>query len=100
MVERQSGLTYEELPEMPRNNIVHPIKQILGGGKQLLKHVHRLSSTVIWLYFALKVFRTLLFRAVLISYALHIIYETRVKVLLLKIFVRLIFVRTAAYENK
>ena len=30
-VARQSGLTYEELPKMPRNNIVHPIKQILGG---------------------------------------------------------------------
>ena len=37
-------------------------------------------NTVIWLYFALKIFRTLLFRAVLISYAPHIIYETRVKV--------------------
>ena len=31
MVDRQNGLTYEKLPEMPRNNIVHPIKQILGG---------------------------------------------------------------------
>ena len=30
MVERQSGLTYEKLPEIPRNNIVHPIKQMLG----------------------------------------------------------------------
>ena len=30
-VERQSGLTYEKLPEMPGNNSVHPIKQILGG---------------------------------------------------------------------
>ena len=40
--------------------------------------------TVIWLYFALKKFRTLLFRAVLISYAPHIIYEARVKVSLLK----------------
>ena len=45
--------------------------------------VHSLY-TVIWLYFALKIFRTLLFRAVLISYAPHIIYETRVKVSLLK----------------
>ena len=41
-------------------------------------------TTVIWLYFALKIFRKLLFRAVLISYAPHIIYETRVKVSLLK----------------
>ena len=40
--------------------------------------------TVIWLYFALKIFRTLLFRAVLISYAPDIVYETRVKVSLLK----------------
>ena len=40
--------------------------------------------TVIWLYFAWKIFRTLLFRAVLISYAPHIVYETRVKILLLK----------------
>ena len=47
-------------------------------------HHHEISNTVIWLYFALKIFRTLLFRAVLISYAPHIIYETRVKVLLLK----------------
>ena len=54
--------------------------------------------TVIWLYFALKIFRTLLFRAVLISYAPHIVYETRVKISLL--IVRLIFVRTAAYEIK
>ena len=54
--------------------------------------------TVIWLYFALKIFHTLLFRTVLISYAPHIVYETRVKVSLSKkIFVRLIFVRTAAY---
>ena len=42
------------------------------------------TYTVIWLYFALKIFRTLLFRAVLISYAPHIVYETRVKVSLLK----------------
>ena len=41
-------------------------------------------STVIWLYFSLKIFCTLLFRAVLISYAPHVIYETRVKVSLLK----------------
>ena len=27
----KSGLTYEKLPDMPRNNIVHPIKQILRG---------------------------------------------------------------------
>ena len=32
--------------------------------------------TVIWLYFTLKIFRTLLFRTVLISYAPHIVYET------------------------
>ena len=43
-----------------------------------------LGCTVIWLYFALKIFRTLSFRAVLILYASHIIYETRVKVSLLK----------------
>ena len=42
------------------------------------------NIAVIWLYFALKIFRTLLFRAVLISYAPNIIYETRVKVSLLK----------------
>ena len=36
--------------------------------------------TVIWLYFAVKIFRTLLFRAVLIAYAPHIVYETRVKI--------------------
>ena len=41
-------------------------------------------NTVIWIYFALKIFHTLLFRAVLISYAPHIIYETGVKVSLLK----------------
>ena len=40
--------------------------------------------TVIWLYFTLKGFHTLLFRTVLISYAPHIIYETRVKISLLK----------------
>ena len=40
--------------------------------------------TVIWLYFALEIFRTLLFRTVLISYAPHIVYETRVKILMLK----------------
>ena len=51
-------------------------------------------------YRNLVIFRTLLFHAVLISYAPDIIYETRVKVSLLKIFVRLIFVRTAAYEIK
>ena len=41
--------------------------------------------TVIWLYFTLKIFRTLLFRVVLISYAPHIVhvYETRVKMSLL-----------------
>ena len=38
--------------------------------------------TVIWLYFTLKIFRMLLFRVVLISYAPHIAYETRVKILL------------------
>ena len=43
-----------------------------------------LPCTVIWLYFALKIFRTLLFRAVLISYAPDIVHETRVKVSLLK----------------
>ena len=32
------------------------------------------QNTVIWLYFALKIFRTLLFRTVLISYAPHIVY--------------------------
>ena len=42
------------------------------------------AITVIWLYFALKIFRTLLFRAVLISYAPDIVYKTRVKVSLLK----------------
>ena len=48
-------------------------------------HVHVVSTcTVIWLYFALKIFRTLLFRAVLISYTPDIVYETRVKVSLLK----------------
>ena len=46
-------------------------------------HVHVQACTVIWLYFTLKIFRTLLFRAVLISYAPHIII-TRVKVSLLK----------------
>ena len=40
--------------------------------------------TVIWLFFALKIFRTLLFRTVLISYSPHIVYETRVKISLLK----------------
>ena len=35
--------------------------------------------TLIWLYFALKIFCTLLVRTVLISYAPHIVYETRVK---------------------
>ena len=40
--------------------------------------------TIVWLYFALKIFRTLLFRAVLISHAPHIVYETRVKISLLK----------------
>ena len=40
--------------------------------------------TVIWLYFALKIFRTLLFRTVLISYTPHIVYETCVKISLLK----------------
>ena len=43
-----------------------------------------IGNTVIWLYFALKIFRTLLFCAVLISYAPDIVYETRVKVSLLK----------------
>ena len=49
-------------------------------------HDHSGNSrhTVIWLYFALKIFRTLLFCTVLISYAPHIVYETRVKILLLK----------------
>ena len=42
------------------------------------------ANTVIWLYFALKIFHMLLFRAVLISYAPDIIYETRVKVSLLE----------------
>ena len=42
------------------------------------------GTTVTWLYYALRIFRTLLFRTVLISYAPHIIYETRVKVSLLK----------------
>ena len=42
------------------------------------------SKTVIWLYFALKIFRTLLFCTVLILYAPHIVYETRVKISLLK----------------
>ena len=41
------------------------------------------QDTVIWLYFTLKIFRTLLFRVVLISYAPHIVYETRVKIPLL-----------------
>ena len=41
------------------------------------------SCTVIWLYFTLKIFGTLLFRVVLISYAPHIVYETRVKMSLL-----------------
>ena len=41
------------------------------------------TCTVIWLYFTLKIFRTLLFRVVLISYAPHIVYETRVKITLL-----------------
>ena len=40
--------------------------------------------TVIWLYFTLKIFCMLLFRAVLISYAPHIVYETRVKISSLK----------------
>ena len=52
-------------------------------------------KTVIWLYFALKIFR-----AVLISYAPHIIYETRVKVSLLKNILAFNFVQTAAYEIK
>ena len=43
-----------------------------------------MSCTVVWLYFALKIFRTLLFRTVLISYAPYIVYETRVKIPLLK----------------
>ena len=43
-----------------------------------------IANTVIWLYFALKIFRMSLFRAVLISYAPDIIFETRVKVSLLK----------------
>ena len=55
--------------------------------------------TLSWLYFALKIICTLLFRAVLISYAPHIVYEMRVKISLL-IFVRSIFVRTAAYKIK
>ena len=38
---------------------------------------------IIWLYFMLKIFRTLLFRVVLISHAPHIVYETRVKMSLL-----------------
>ena len=49
--------------------------------------------TVIWLYFALKIFRTLLFRTVLISYAPHIVYETRVKISFLKN-IRMFNVRT------
>ena len=40
--------------------------------------------TVIWLYFVLKIFHTLLFCAVLISYAPQIVYETRVKISLLR----------------
>ena len=47
-------------------------------------HITPQHNTVIWLYFALKIFCTLLFRAVLMSYTPHIIYETRVKVSLLK----------------
>ena len=42
-----------------------------------------MSHTVIWLYFTLKIIHTLLFRVVLISYAPHIVYETRVKITLL-----------------
>ena len=42
------------------------------------------AYTVIWLYFALKIFGTLLFRIVLISYASLIVYEARVKISLMK----------------
>ena len=49
-----------------------------------LKVLTLLQGTVIWLYFALKIFHTLLFRAVLIWYAPPIVYETRVKISLLK----------------
>ena len=49
-----------------------------------IKGVIRCSIyTVIWLYFVVKIFRTLLFRAVFIAYAPHILYETRVKISLL-----------------
>ena len=50
----------------------------------VLEYIYHTADTVIWFYFALKIFRTLLFRIVLISYAPHIVYETRVKILLLK----------------
>ena len=60
-----------------------------------------LASTVIWFYFVLylisyaavrmKIKHTNIFRTVLISYAPHIVYETRVKILLLKIITYKIF---------
>ena len=59
------------------------IAYISGDLRKISSPAHH-YSTVIWLYFALKIFRTLLFRAVLISYAPHIVHETRVKVSLLK----------------
>ena len=61
-------------------SLLHVAKYHIG----ILISTIGLGGTVIWLCFVLKIFRTLLFRAVLISYAPHIIYETRVKVSLLK----------------
>ena len=62
-----------------------PIHSTTQKGKNFTgENLPTMQYTIIWLYFALKIFRMLLFRTVIILYAPHIVYETPVKVSLLK----------------
>ena len=73
------------------------------SGSHLVIHmysVHMYRNLVIFPVENISYVITHVFRAFLILYAPHIVYETRVDISLLKIFVRLIFVRTAAYKIK